>query len=70
MGLAADHDWATGAAFGDYDNPWLPDLFVSRYVDLDDLPKFGSMLICQYHGIAVQCGPRGLKGAPRLALPQ
>jgi enediyne biosynthesis protein E4 len=65
-GLAADHGWATGAAFGDYDGDGWPDLFVARYVDLDlhDLPIFGSMKTCQYHGIDVQCGPRGLRGLP------
>jgi enediyne biosynthesis protein E4 len=42
------------------------DLFVSHYVDLklNNLPQFGSLKTCMYHGIAVQCGPRGLKGAP------
>jgi hypothetical protein len=65
-GLSKDAAWATGAAFGDYDGDGWPDLFVSHYVDLDlhDLPTFGSKKTCQYHGIAVQCGPRGLKGSP------
>jgi enediyne biosynthesis protein E4 len=60
-----DIQFATGAAFGDYDGDGWADLFVSHYVDfhLDDLPKFGSSKTCQYHGLAVQCGPRGLKGA-------
>jgi enediyne biosynthesis protein E4 len=60
-----DAQFATGAAFGDYDGDGWADLFVSHYVDfhLDDLPKFGSSKTCQYHGLAVQCGPRGLKGA-------
>ena len=60
-----DVQFATGAAFGDYDGDGWVDLFVSHYVDfrLDDLPKFGSSKTCQYHGLAVQCGPRGLKGA-------
>jgi hypothetical protein len=60
-----DTQFATGAAFGDYDGDGWADLFVSHYVDfhLDDLPKFGSSKTCQYHGLAVQCGPRGLKGA-------
>jgi hypothetical protein len=65
-GLDGDSGWATGAAFGDYDNDGYDDLFVSHYVDLnlDNLPEFGSLKTCLYHGIAVQCGPRGLKGAP------
>ena len=60
-----DVQYATGAAFGDYDGDGWVDLFVSHYVDfhLDDLPKFGDSKTCQYHGLAVQCGPRGLKGA-------
>jgi enediyne biosynthesis protein E4 len=60
-----DVQYATGAAFGDYDGDGWVDLFVSHYVDfhLDDLPKFGSSKTCQYHGLPVQCGPRGLKGA-------
>ena len=66
VGLGGDSGWATGAAFGDYDNDGYDDLFVSHYVDLnlDNLPDFGSLKTCLYHGIAVQCGPRGLKGAP------
>src|SRR3984957_18478753 len=66
VGLGGDSGWATGAAFGDYDNDGYDDLFVSHYVDLklDNLPEFGSLKTCLYHGIAVQCGPRGLKGAP------
>jgi hypothetical protein len=65
-GLDKDSGWATGAAFGDYDGDGWPDLFVAHYVDLNlkDLPEFGSKPTCQYHGVAVQCGPRGLKGSP------
>jgi hypothetical protein len=65
-GLGADTLWAMGAAFGDYDGDGFPDLFVSHYAayDLHDLPAFGSMVNCQYHGIKVQCGPAGLKGSP------
>jgi hypothetical protein len=65
-GLGHDTGWATGAAFGDYDNDGWADLFVSHYVDfqLDDLPAFGSSKSCKYLGLDVQCGPRGLKGSP------
>jgi enediyne biosynthesis protein E4 len=60
-----DPRWSTGAAFGDYDRDGRLDLFVANYVDfrLSDLPKFGKGKFCNYHGLAVQCGPRGLKGA-------
>jgi enediyne biosynthesis protein E4 len=64
-GLSADSQWATGAAFGDYDGDGWDDLFVSHYVDfhLDNIPAFGSSATCKYMGIDVQCGPRGLKGS-------
>jgi hypothetical protein len=65
-GLSGDTGWATGSAFGDYDGDGWEDLFVSHYVDfrLSDLPEFGSAKSCKYLGLDVQCGPRGLKGAP------
>ncbi|MDX6404069.1 MAG: enediyne biosynthesis protein [Blastocatellia bacterium] len=60
-----DPRWSTGAAFVDYDNDGKLDLFVSNYVDFDvnNLPEFGQGRTCQFKGIPVQCGPRGLKGA-------
>ncbi|HZQ68131.1 MAG TPA: CRTAC1 family protein [Terriglobales bacterium] len=57
--------WGTSAAFGDYDRDGKLDLYVANYVDLDlnHLPPFGVGPFCQYRGIAVSCGPRGLKGS-------
>jgi len=65
-GLGVDKGWASGSTFGDYDGDGWVDLFVSHYVDvsLEALPVFGSSKTCQYHGLDVQCGPRGLKGLP------
>lgn len=60
-----DSRWSAGCAFGDYDGDGWVDLLVANYVDfrLSDLPKFGEGANCQYRGLAVQCGPKGLKGA-------
>jgi hypothetical protein len=57
--------WGTSTAFGDYDNDGNLDLYVANYVDVDlnHLPEFGQGPFCQYRGIPVSCGPRGLKGA-------
>ena len=56
--------WGTSAGFGDYDNDGYLDLYIANYVDLDlqHLPEFGQGPFCQYRGIPVSCGPRGLKG--------
>ncbi len=64
-GVANPGEWGTSAAFGDYDNDGYLDLFVADYVDVDmnNLPPFGVGPFCQYRGIPVNCGPRGLKGA-------
>lgn len=60
--------WSTGCTFGDVDLDGDLDLFVARYQDLDPydpesaLPTFGEGKLCEYRGVKVQCGPRGLPG--------
>ncbi len=60
--------WSTGATFGDYDGDGHLDLFVAGYIrlDLSNPPVSGSKAAnyayCQYRGVQVMCGPRGLTG--------
>ena len=56
--------WSTGCAFVDYDRDGRLDLFITHYVDLDleHTPTPGSGTFCQWKGMPVMCGPRGLKG--------
>ncbi len=60
--------WNTGCCFVDYDKDGYLDLFVSNYVDLDlaRTPAAGSGKYCQWKGIPVMCGPRGLPGGKNL----
>lgn len=66
QGLAGDHGWATGASFADYDGDGYDDLFVPYYAifHLHHLPNMGSSQTCEFYGIEVRCGPKGLPGEP------
>ena len=54
--------WGSGCTFIDLNRNGHLDLFVGNYVDLhlDRVPKPGSNPFCNYKGVAVNCGPRGL----------
>ena len=54
--------WDTGCSFVDYDLDGKLDLAVSGYVDFDTskVPEPGAGGYCQWRGLPVMCGPRGL----------
>ena len=56
--------WSTGCAFVDYDRDGHLDLAVANYVDFraQDSPPPRTSSGCNWKGMPVPCGPRGLKG--------
>ncbi len=56
--------WSTGCAFIDYDRDGHLDLVVANYIDFNaqETPRPRDKSGCNWKGIPVPCGPRGLKG--------
>ncbi|MGA2133308.1 MAG: CRTAC1 family protein [Bryobacteraceae bacterium] len=54
--------WGSGCTFIDYDRDGHLDLLVARYLEFDlaHTPKPGENSNCNWKGIPVNCGPRGL----------
>lgn len=60
--LHAGKRWGTGCTWVDYDRDGHLDLFVSNYLvfDFEKIPPTGKDPRCDYKGVPVNCGPRGL----------
>ncbi len=58
--------WASGSTWLDYDRDGHLDLFVANYILFDEKATPAHAAICQWKGIPVMCGPRGLPGGSNL----
>jgi hypothetical protein len=56
--------WGAGCTFLDYDRDGFLDLFVCNYLKLDPatIPSANDTHFCQWKGVPIMCGPRGLPG--------
>jgi hypothetical protein len=64
-GLSSPKDrWSTGCAFVDFNRDGALDLVVVHYIEFDPArtPHPGEKSQCQWKGLPVICGPRGLPG--------
>jgi hypothetical protein len=61
-GLTSTTRWDTGCSFADYDLDGRLDLIVTSYLAFDraKVPEPGGSGYCQWKGMSVMCGPRGL----------
>ena len=58
----ANH-WGSGCSFIDYDRDGHLDLFVANYLAYDSATQTASNDFCNWKGVPVMCGPRGLPPA-------
>jgi hypothetical protein len=61
-GLLRPIRWGTGCTWVDYDRDGRLDLFVANYLRFDParIPRTGKDAACNWKGVPVNCGPRGL----------
>lgn len=61
-GLLAPPRWGSGCTFVDYDRDGKADLFIANYLrfDLAAASEPGAGANCQWKGVPVNCGPKGL----------